>query len=102
MDDLAKRMGGEISDQQTAEWIDEIFLGAEPDGITDVRPADQKERLFKQKEDDWLKFGYSQAYLDGMKSQDFWEAEYEKVGFYDEKIAELRAKHGGLPTPATA
>ena len=38
-----------------------------------------KERLFQQKENDWLKFGYTKAFLDSMRSQDFWDAQYAKV-----------------------
>lgn len=100
MTDLERRMGGSISDKQVGEWIEGIFLDADDSGFTDVRPADQKQRLFKQKEEDWLKFGYSQKYLDGMRSQDFWEAEYEKVHLYNERIASTRAANGGLPSGA--
>jgi hypothetical protein len=60
--------------------------------VYDVRRSAAKERLFRQKESDWLKFGYSQAYLDSMKDQGFWDAEYAKVEGYNDKIAALRGK----------
>ena len=49
-----------------------------------------KERLFKQKEHDWLKFGYTKEFLDSMRSQSFWDAQYAKVQDYDQKICALR------------
>lgn len=98
MSDLVARMGGSISEATMEQWLEEIFLETTPKNFKDVRPAAEKEALFAQKERDWLKFGYAQAYLDAMRSQDFWEAEYEKVGPYNEKIAAHRAAHGGLPT----
>ena len=49
-----------------------------------------KERLFKQKENDWLKFGYTKEFLDSMRSQDFWDAQYAKVREYNQKICALR------------
>ncbi len=49
-----------------------------------------KERLFQQKENDWLKFGYSKEFLDSMRHQDFWDAQYAKVGEYNQKICALR------------
>jgi hypothetical protein len=49
-----------------------------------------KEQLFRQKENDWLPFGYPQAYLDSMRSTEFWEDEYDKVKHYDQKIKEMR------------
>ena len=30
----------------------------------------------QQKESDWLKFGYTKEFLDSMRSQDFWDAQY--------------------------
>jgi hypothetical protein len=31
----------------------------------------------------WSSFGYTPAYLDGMKSQSFWDAEYERISAID-------------------
>ncbi len=49
-----------------------------------------KERLFKQKENDWLKFGYTREFLDSMRSQTFWDAQYAKVRQYNEQICAVR------------
>jgi cysteine synthase len=73
-------------------WFNDIFMKANGEDIVDYRPAVQKEKLFHQKELDWLKFGYSQTYLDAMRHPAFWEAEYHKVMKYDEQIQKMRDK----------
>lgn len=57
----------------------EVFSSADSSEILDVRSAAEKERLFRQKEEVWTKFNYSREYLDRMKSQDFWDAEYARI-----------------------
>ena len=49
-----------------------------------------KEPLFQQKERDWVKFGYSREFLDTMRSQGFWDAQYAKVRDYNQKICAAR------------
>jgi hypothetical protein len=71
-------------------WAHDIFLGATEEDVYDFRKPAMKQRLFKQKEDDWLKFGYSREFLDSMRYQDFWEAQYAMVGEYDRKIHAMR------------
>lgn len=71
-------------------WAKDIFLGAQPDQVFDFRRSDKKEQLFNQKEQDWIKFGYSKEYLDSMRDQGFWDNEYAKIKGYNEKIASLR------------
>jgi len=71
-------------------WANDIFLGAKDDQVYDFRRPAAKEQLFRQKEADWLKFGYSQQFLDSMRDQSFWDGEYAKVPHYNEKIAKLR------------
>lgn len=71
-------------------WAKDIFLGQNDDYVYDYRRKDAKEKLFNQKEKDWLKFGYTKEYLDSMKSEEFWENEYSKIDYYNEKIKELR------------
>jgi len=73
-------------------WFQDIFIQADTCHIADYRPISQKEKLFKQKEADWLKFGYSQAYLDSMRKMEFWDEEYHKVFEYDEKIKKMRVE----------
>lgn len=71
-------------------WARDIFLQAGDSEVYDFRRMDVKERLFKQKESDWLKFGYSQSFLDGMRDMSFWDEEYAKVPVYNAKIAAMR------------
>lgn len=73
-------------------WKRDVFDEADTRKITDFRSKAKKQQLFDQKEKDWLPFGYSKAYLDSMKVQAFWDAEYDKVFKYDEKIRALRGK----------
>jgi hypothetical protein len=49
-----------------------------------------KEQLYLQKENDWVKFGYTKPFLDSMRSQDFWDAQYAKVPDYNSKIVTSR------------
>ncbi|HTS27584.1 MAG TPA: pyridoxal-phosphate dependent enzyme [Bryobacteraceae bacterium] len=89
MADLARRMG-EIKPD---EWFEKIFRGGESRNVLDVRSCEEKERLFRAKEDVWKPFGYSQASLDAMKSQSFWDAEYARIPAVDEAL--LRSRRPG-------
>jgi cysteine synthase A len=80
----------ELAPQVLDRWTHDIFLNAADDHIFDFRKPAVKERLFVQKENDWLKFGYTKQFLDSMRNQSFWDAQYAKVPEYNRKIAELR------------
>jgi len=82
----------EVTDHVLERWFQDVFANADTRFILDTRGKEAKEKLFKQKESDWLKFGYSQAYLDSMRKPEFWEEEYNKVFAYDKKIVEMRGK----------
>jgi cysteine synthase len=71
-------------------WANDIFLNVADDHVYDFRRACDKERLFKQKESDWPKFGYSKGFLDCMREQAFWNDQYAKVELYNQKIRALR------------
>lgn len=71
-------------------WTRDIFWGATEEHVYDFRRPAAKEQLFGQKERDWIKFGYTRQFLDSMREQSFWDAQYAKVGEYNRKIAELR------------
>jgi cysteine synthase len=71
-------------------WTRDIFLNVSTDNVFDFRSKDAKEQLYKQKEKDWLPFGYTQEYLDEMRSQEFWEQEFDKIAYYDSEIKKLR------------
>ena len=90
--ELLEKRELETADYVLERWFKDIFLGAEDANIEDARLHKVKERLFKQKENDWLKFGYTQQYLDSMRHAEFWEGEYHKVVEYDEKIKKMRGK----------
>ncbi len=71
-------------------WAKDIFLSDDTRRVYDFQTMEAKEQLFKQKEHDWLRFGYSQEYLDEMRHPEFWDNEYAKVEYYDEKIKIMR------------
>jgi len=66
-------------------WFESLFRGS-GGAILDVRGREQKERLFGYKEQVWTGFGYSRAYLERMKSQAFWDAEYEQIEAIDRRL----------------
>ena len=82
----------EVTDHVLERWFNDVFMEADTRYILDTRGKEMKEMLFKEKEDDWLKFGYKQEYLDAMRKPEFWEDEYNKVFEYDKKIKEMRGK----------
>ncbi|MDD3113696.1 MAG: hypothetical protein PHT56_04830, partial [Candidatus Izemoplasmatales bacterium] len=87
-----KRRYLETEDFVLRRWFKDIFMKTDIEDITDTRPDAQKAILFNQKEKDWLKFGYEKAYLDSMKSPEFWENEYQKIFEYDQKITAQRGE----------
>jgi cysteine synthase len=89
IEDLEKRYL-ETEDFVLRRWFRDVFLRADSSDIADYRSSAQKEKLFKQKENDWLKFGYTQEYLDSMKNMSFWDTEYQKIFDYDNLIKKMR------------
>ncbi len=71
-------------------WAGHVFRDMETKGILDVRPVEQKERLFRQKDELWHRFGYSDEALEAMHALAFWEEEYAKVVDYDRRLREAR------------
>jgi cysteine synthase len=82
----------ELSETVLSRWTKDIFAGADEGLVFDVRREEEKQQLFSQKESDWLKFGYSKAYLDSMQNMRFWDYEYGKVGEYNAEILKKRGK----------
>jgi len=82
----------ETEDYVLRRWFKDIFQKADTEDIEDVRGTAGKERLFKQKENDWLRFGYSLEYLNKMRSMQFWDDEYAKIKEYEQKIKEKRGE----------
>jgi hypothetical protein len=78
------------SDKALQSSFGAIFRGGTPNDLLDVRPREQKQRLFRYKRETWSKFGYSEAYLESMKSQAFWDAEAAKTGEFDSALLQAR------------
>lgn len=81
------------NDSLVTHWIKSVFLNQDIKEIYDFRSKESKEKLYKQKERDWLQFGHSQEYLNSMKDMSFWDKEYSKIKEYDQKIHQIRNKH---------
>ncbi len=97
MRDLEQRVGRPIDRSLMAHWFEQIFRNWEPTDFLDVRGREQKERLFRMKEQTWLRFEYTKEYLDKMKSQAFWDEEYSLIPKMNEAIAELRERSRTWP-----
>lgn len=89
LDNLARRMGP-LAEGQIGRHFESIFRNDCTQEILDVRPKEEKDRLFAYKEQVWKAFNYSQAYLDGMKSQSFWDAEFCKISEVDAALLQVR------------
>ena len=87
--DLQRRKGP-LTDATLTGWFEAIFRGGVVQETLDVRPREQKERLFRYKEETWTKFGYSCADLERMKSPSFWEGEVDKIREIDSALARAR------------
>ena len=91
LEDLDRRYL-ETADFVLERWVRDIFHGMDDSNMLDFRRMDRKEQLFRQKEKDWLPFGYSKEYLDSMRAPEFWDGEYDKIHDYDKKITALRQR----------
>lgn len=81
------------NDSVVEHWIKSVFLNQDTEEIYDFRSKKSKERLYKQKEQDWIQFGHSQEYLNSMRDISFWDKEYAKIKEYNQKIQQIRNKH---------
>ena len=86
---LEKRRGP-LNDASLSAGFEAIFRGADARDILDVRPAQQKQRLFGYKEQVWTAFGYTHSYLERMKSQSFWDGEFDKIPAIDQALLAVR------------
>lgn len=87
--DLEKRRGP-FTDRGLKDVFDRIFRSGAGEDVLDVRSPEQKDRLFGYKEKVWTSFGYSLAYLKSMKSQSFWEGEFDKISEIDSSLLRER------------
>jgi len=81
---------GTPTEARCGEWFETIFRQWSAAEILDVRPPEQKQRLFGYKEEVWTPFGYTRAYLERMQSQAFWDGELEKIHGIDAAISGAR------------
>jgi cysteine synthase len=81
---------GPLADGKLAEAFYEIFRGGTAADFLNVRSREEKERLFGLKEQVWTNFGYSREYLESLKSQTFWDAEFEKIAGVDKAVIAAR------------
>lgn len=80
-----------LSKRETApDRFEEIFRHIDRTAFLDVQSVAEKQRLFGLKEEVWLRFNYSREYLNAMKSQSFWDAEYEKTHEIDASLKAAR------------
>ena len=86
---LEKRRGP-LDDASLSASFEEIFRGGEAREILDLRPPEQKERLFGYKEEVWTRFGYTHSYLEKMKSQSFWDGEFDRIPAIDQALLAAR------------
>ncbi len=87
---LYDRMGGKPSDDQLELWAKGAFLGASMGEIVDLNTGGEHQRLQAMKESLWPQFGYSDKHIRQMASQDYWDAEYERIFQLDPLISETR------------
>ena len=86
---LEKRRGP-LDDASLSASFEEIFRGGNSRDILDLRPPEQKQRLFGYKEQVWTAFGYTHSYLERMKSQSFWDGEFDKIPAIDQALLAAR------------
>ena len=86
---MDKRLGP-FTDRDCEHYFERCFRSLETADFLDVRPQAQKDRLFGYKQSVWSAFGYSSDYLERMKSQDFWEAEFANIAQVDAALQKAR------------
>ncbi len=94
LQELSKRTG-RASEDVLRDWFERIFRGGSAEDVLDLRPREQKERLFSYKQETWSRFGYSLPYLESMKAQSFWDSEYDKIREVDAALARARTQAAG-------
>lgn len=87
--DLDRRRGP-LTEGGLGAVFEQVFRGGDSAEILDVRPREQKQRLFGYKQDVWTTFGYSLPYLESMKSQSFWDTEFGKIAGIDSNLLHVR------------
>ena len=94
---LYVREGGQPSAEKLEMWAKSVFLGASLGEIIDLNSGGHQQRLQHMKEDLWPQFGYDVDSVRRMASQEFWDAEYEKIAEIDPLIEQLRENRTDAP-----
>jgi cysteine synthase len=89
IDDLENRYL-ETEDFVLERWLKDAYIGARDEHIYDFRTNKRKQHLYDQKEKDWVRFGYTTEFLEGLKDPDYWENAYDQIPAYNKKIKEMR------------
>jgi cysteine synthase len=89
IDDLNNRYL-ETEDFVLERWLKDAYIGARDENIFDFRTEKRKQRLYDQKEKDWVRFGYTTEFLEGLKDPEYWEKAYQEIPNYNQKIKEMR------------
>ncbi|HXY52595.1 MAG TPA: pyridoxal-phosphate dependent enzyme [Terriglobales bacterium] len=97
LQDLERRTGA-LTEAMLGDRFEQIFRGGTSTEILDVRSRGEKHRLFSYKEATWTRFGYSASYLESMKSQSFWNCEYEKIRQVDAALSRARGHPSARPS----
>ena len=87
--DLAARSGA-INRAKLCAWFETIFRASDAADVLDIRPREEKQRLFGYKESMWTRFGYATDYLKRMQEQSFWDTEYDAINRIDQDLAASR------------
>ncbi|MCP3890110.1 MAG: pyridoxal-phosphate dependent enzyme [Desulfobulbaceae bacterium] len=82
----------ETEDFVLERWANDVLKNASEDNVHDFRTAAAKERLYEQKEQDWVRFGYTKEFLENMKDQSYWEEAYNTIPEWNEKIKSKRGQ----------
>ena len=82
---------GAVDQAVLRQWAAQVFRDAGSGPLRDLRTAQEKERLFREKEAVWTRLGCSREVLEAMKSPSFWEAEAARVADYDRRLREARS-----------
>lgn len=91
LEDLERR-SPQITAPVLDGWAQDVFRQAGTGQVYDCRGREAKQRLFAQKEKDWVPFGYDREYLETMQHPAFWEREYAKVAAYDAQLVAKRCR----------
>ncbi len=89
IEDLRRRTGRQFQSQMI-RWCSMPFAQSTPPEILDVRGAEQKDRLSRQKEAVWTRLGYPTDLLQRMRGRAYWEEEAGRVAEVDRRHAQVR------------